>query len=316
MGLSCVSRPFEAMWLSAPLAHHSSDLPKGPPILILGTAQLTEPYGYMLQSQAPVARTRSSAEATLEAAGECGFVALDTAPAYGDAEEIIGSSKWHLPVHTKLDPHLAPADSLERSLARLQREEVDVLYIHDVDWILKSTAGQRRQVSRLKGNGARALGISVYEPHELLASVTLMDFDVAQIPLSPIDQRFRRFVEDGPTLPGRIAYIARSALLQGVVATPSVNDSRVSARLRASLLRWQNLCRALDASPAEGAVAWITALDFLDAVILGAESAEQARELARWPSMALGSKLGELWGHVDVWPDSDPRSWPKAARLG
>ena len=102
--------------------------------LILGTAQFQSGYGVVRDTEQA---HQSDGIDILELAARLGIAALDTAPAYGRAEDTIGQSRCGLPVHTKLNPKRSPAESLSQSLQDLRRDCVDVLYIHDSAEVLR-----------------------------------------------------------------------------------------------------------------------------------------------------------------------------------
>ena len=116
--------------------------------LVLGTAQFQPEYG---RSTRPHVGRKGMDASILRAAATVGVDALDTAPVYGDAETAIGAINNAIPVHTKIDPALDPAASLTRSLDRLGRSHVEVLYVHS------SAPGRRRGIGGRTGWTARGV---------------------------------------------------------------------------------------------------------------------------------------------------------------
>ncbi|MFN9460086.1 MAG: aldo/keto reductase [Acidobacteriota bacterium] len=103
--------------------------------ITLGTVELGIDYGF--RGSAHYEKPdRSSAENLLRAAAASGITLLDTAPVYGDAEELIGASGVDARVATKI---VLPADaaqiaeSVDRSLHRLRRPCLDLLQMHNPD---------------------------------------------------------------------------------------------------------------------------------------------------------------------------------------
>ena len=74
----------------------TSQIPK----VILGTAQLSSPYG--VTNLSSVEKSPDEVHSYLKEAKRLGVTTLDTAPAYGAAESLIGSSDFHFEIHTKL----------------------------------------------------------------------------------------------------------------------------------------------------------------------------------------------------------------------
>src|SRR5687768_17184665 len=107
------------------------------PDLVLGTAQLTNPYGILTRGDRDDAS--GAAHRLLDAASRFGVVVVDTAPAYGDAESMIGESPHAFTVHTKVSAQRRPRQSVDESLARLRGKPIDVLYLHDPRAIVAGT---------------------------------------------------------------------------------------------------------------------------------------------------------------------------------
>ena len=91
--------------------------------LILGTAQLTRPYGILHTD--PI--SRDSPHDILRASKASGFGAVDTALIYGEAEEAIRDARLGMPIHTKIDPAVGGLASIRQSMKTLNVEAVDVV---------------------------------------------------------------------------------------------------------------------------------------------------------------------------------------------
>jgi aryl-alcohol dehydrogenase-like predicted oxidoreductase len=296
-----------------------------PSRLTLGTAQLGMAYG--------VANTvgRLSADQVLrvlDAALEHGIRCLDTAPAYGDAEERIGAwrrarSHPDVALATKLGrlpTDLAPRDlarhvraSVEASRARLAADRVDFLLLHAAADLERFGAALVAALAEAVAAGlAGRIGVSAYTPEEVDRALEQEEFSVVQVPLHLLD---RRLVESG-----RLARLemrgftvfARSPYLQGLFAlAPSQLPARV-AHAAPWLERLLAATRRHGLAAVDCAVAWAAAQPGVTSVVVGAESAEQVEANARAVSAPLPagldadlSALGEA--PLDV---IDPSRWP------
>ena len=276
--------------------------------LVLGTAQLRRAYGALRADDADPSLER--AQRLLSAAAHA-VDALDTAPAYGDAEATIGRAGVTLPVHTKIDPALTPAASLSGSLARLGREQVDVLYLHDADEVLHGSGATLPEAHALVGRGTRTVGASVYELAQFDAAVRDERIEVIQAPINVLDRRI-----DGIRLRAAaersVRVYARSVLLQGLlVAPPPLVAERVGA-LGAHVEAFQRAARDLGRSALEVAIAWVRALPHVDGIVIGALTPEELDEVV---SAARSRQLAEdeldlvRALPVPAWEDVDPRRW-------
>lgn len=151
-----------------------SDLPR----LILGGAVFSHFYAKDLDN--------IPAAAVIKHAFDCGIIAIDTAPFYGDSEIVIGKALKELNVPrdkyilcTKAGrivdknfdySHDAIVRSVQRSLERLHTNFLDVVYCHDVEFqTLEQTKEAIGALIELEAAGLiRQVGISGYPLNALL----------------------------------------------------------------------------------------------------------------------------------------------------
>ena len=259
--------------------------------LVLGTAQLGMTYGAANRTGQPSAR---EAELILRSAVSAGVKWIDTAAAYGSAEQRVGAA---LPgakgvrIVTKLEPldefeddapsgaiRHAVVNSVRRSCARLGTDRLEVLLLHRARHLSWRNGAVWRAVKELRDEGAvYDLGVSVYTPEEALAALSFGDIRHIQLPFNAIDWRWRAsgVIEALAKRPG-VTVHARSALLQGLLAASP--DARWPqgvdpADLQAALAR---LARDLDRdSPADLCLAYARAQSWIDGVVVGMESLSQ-----------------------------------------
>ena len=276
--------------------------------LILGTAQLTRRYGILAIDRDP---DDATATALLTTAYDLGVRCVDTAPAYGDAEDAIGSSGLPLRVHTKLAPGLPAEQSLAGSLTRLRRDRVDVLHLHDPEAVHDRAILDAAR--RLVGDRVGTLGASVYDAGAARAAADA-GLGAVQVPVSVLDRRISDELLTALAAAG-VQVIARSALLQGLLADPEAGLGRVDG-LDAALRSFARTASALERAPVELALGWVRARPGIDAVVLGAEDAHQLRTLSEaFATPALDSEelnVLQALEHDDGTPGGppvDPREW-------
>lgn len=184
--------------------------------LALGTVELG--LDYEIGATKP---DRTKAAAVLHGALDLGINLIDTARAYGDAEEIIGEAlqgrrhEFVLVSKVSAKPS-AVRGAVEASLNALRTDHIDVMLIHcgaDADPDAE-TAGE---LVKLKEVGAlRFLGASVYGEHAALAGIDSGWCDCLEIAYNALDRRpeartLARSAEAG------VGVIARSVLLKGAL---------------------------------------------------------------------------------------------------
>lgn len=295
-----VPDPVAATWqeLVEALGREARPLPRDPmgPTphrFVLGTAQLGSGYGIANTAGAP---TAERATEILYAARSEGVAQLDTARAYGDSEARIGSAlrrglSEHLEIVTKVRPLGEAGDaanavraSLFESLEALGARSVEALLVHRAkDWF---APGARAELLDLRARGrTRLLGASLATPEELL---DLLDDDAVgyvQLPFNLLDRRWLR-PDVARAIRARpdVVFAVRSVFLQGLLLLddPSRwprNTVVDQARLRRALMQ---LVGMFDReSPADLALAYVRSQEWIDAVVIGAETTAQVRDLAR-----------------------------------
>lgn len=252
------------------------------------------------------------------AANQIGLV--DTAPAYGDSERILGQS-WPFPspfrVVTKTLPVSEGLDRVEtrarRSLERMGLSRGHALLIHSAEDLLGSE-GQALwdRLQRLKAEGIfQKIGVSCYGSDEPVLLARRYRPDLIQLPCSLLDQR--------PSRDGTLRALAdlgveihlRSIFLQGLLF---LDRDRLPPALADAGPRLSRIRRALaeaGADPLQAALAYAQSRPEVAAVIVGVTSAAELRAILAasnapipdldWAALALDHPLA-----------LDPRRWTEA----
>ena len=280
------------------------------PQLALGTAQFGLRYG-ITNAEGKVAPALACT--LLKQASEAGVAFIDTAQAYGDAEQVLGDAmpSCHsfrviskLPAQPADQPFDAATEvrwqrSLELTLERLQLSQIDGLLLHAAGDLARAdgsrllnwmrTVQQRGQVRRI--------GVSIYAASDL-EGLPLDDLQLVQIPCSLYDQRL---LVDGTvdTLRSQgIAVHARSLYLQGLLVTPPECWSEVIApALRHHHEKLQGWAQRNGWSLVQLALTWARRQAWMEAAVVGVTSESELNQLCG------------AWRGPDPWQDQQPESW-------
>ena len=116
--------------------------------------------------------TPDEAQASVESALSCGYRLIDTANAYmnekavGRAMKASGLARGEIFLETKLWPAFyEQADAVERTLARLDTDYIDLLLIHQPAG--NSIAGYKLMEKAYKAGKVRAIGLSNFTPAQI-----------------------------------------------------------------------------------------------------------------------------------------------------
>lgn len=269
----------------------------GPDCLALGTVQFGMPYG-VANIHGKV--TPEQAEAMLRAALDAGVDTLDTAIAYGDAEELLGSiGVDDFRVISKIPALREPVGEvddwvvaqIEASLERLQVPRLGGLMLHAPDELLgpHGPAIARGMVRARDASLAERIGLSVYSPEQLAALVDLVPLEIIQIPLNVFD---RRFVETGwlsRLISDNVEVHARSVFLQGLLL---MNPDCVPSKFEPfrSLIdgwyAWLEGDAAVCRSTVQACLAHVASYAGISRVVVGADSLAQLQHIIEAASTA------------------------------
>jgi aryl-alcohol dehydrogenase-like predicted oxidoreductase len=294
--------------------------------LSLGTAQLGMAYGVANRGAVP---SEVHAAGVLAAAVELGIDCLDTAPAYGVAEQRIGTFlrdhdlQDEIAICTKLESlRDVPTERVARevdhgltsSLRHLGADCIDCFLLHDAaDLTRHGDALVAALVEQQARGRVLDIGVSVYSPEELDVLERFPELGVVQHPFNLLDRRL--LADAWPARLGKrdVKLQLRSVLLQGLLA---LEPGSVPAELRSAgplLEKLRAVAVEFDATPLELAVAFAVALE-PDRVIVAADSARQLEALvaaAEQPvPQQLGERLDAVLGAVPL-DIIDPRRWSR-----
>ena len=235
------------------------------------------------------------------------IVLLDTAPAYGNSEEILGginNSEFQVVTKTRhFDTLKITNDEVSllnqdfnNSLKKLNQIKIYGLLIHNADDLLKP-GGEKildllqkfKQTNRLM-----KVGVSVYDHIKLHSILDNFDIDMVQLPFNIID---RRMLDSGmlaSLYKKGIEVHARSVFLQGLLL--------MSAKLMPSKFnRWNNLWKLWHEwlhdnriSPVEASVRYAISFSEISKVLVGVDSVNQLKEIYKASSGTLPKIPDEL----------------------
>lgn len=258
--------------------------------LILGTAQFGLKYGVANQ-----AGQLSSVEAQdiLDFAAKSGVRALDTAAAYGNAEQVLGLLNTHeLPLISKLPvqlPHASECESwvidqVEGSLHRLKRSNLQTILFHRPEQLL-SPAGPSliRGLNRLRDSGlVRQIGLSVYHYSQVEAVLQFLRPDVVQLPFNVFDQRAAQLGWFKTLSALGVEIHVRSAFLQGLLLMHPDSIPSYFAPWRSKLTQWHEFFSSMSVSPQALCLQFLKQHPEISGVVVGVDSSRQLQEIVHY----------------------------------
>lgn len=285
--------------------------------LVLGTAQLGNDYGIVnFRGKIPV----SEVSEIFALARGAGIDRIDTAPAYGDAEQTlnrcgVGDFKIITKVpKLKRDGH----SDLRSTLVKAARQSCRSLGCKQLHGLLLHSAGDLtgRDGSEVHAGLLAArdaglveqIGVSVYTADEIETVLDRYSVDIIQLPLSVLDQRLRAWL---PRLADRgVAAHVRSIFLQGLLLCPVDKLPQGVAQLGPAIEAFRQRAARAGMQVVEAAVAFVRDLPHVNGIVVGTASVDEFRALLK--AFATKSSF-DAEGLAVVRPDLiDPRCWALA----
>jgi aryl-alcohol dehydrogenase-like predicted oxidoreductase len=253
--------------------------------LALGTVQFGLDYG--ISNDAGRVSTQE-VERILSTAQQHHITLLDSAAAYGSSEKVIGESSLctAFNIVTKIPALKGSKSSLieniTQSLVNLQCDSVDALLLHDVNDLISSENKNQtyQQLNQLKAKKlTRKIGVSLYQPDELIKTTEQFSIDVVQLPINCLDQRFSQQHIIDNLNSNNIEVHARSVFLQGLLL---MEQNNIPSYFHPYQLRLQNLTDAatkLNCDKLTLALAYVLSQSFIDKILVGCCSEQQLIEI-------------------------------------
>ena len=263
------------------------------PELCLGTVQFGMKYG--INNQIGRQPARGESFEMLDYAVDHGIDTIDTAAAYGEAEEIIGSylrvrgKKHKLKVISKLRPNVIegrkPAEKIvteecKNSLHRLSVEQLDGYLLHTPEYIYQEEV-LAALVGLKKEGYIKNIGVSIYDLKEGCAAIDTGVVDYIQLPYSILDQRG---IKEGFITAAKSAGIkifTRSAFLQGLFMMEPGSVPKHLQKAVPYLEKIEKILEQYEADKISAILQFVKQEKQIDYLVFGVEKIEQLEEDSR-----------------------------------
>lgn len=292
-----------------------------PSRIIIGTAQFGMAYG-VTNTRGQMSETETGA--ILDTASRAGIGLVDTAPAYGTSESVLGKALElfsAIGVITKTPafdgPAVGPEDirhlrrSVGQSLERLRRSSVDGLLIHHGSDLRKSGSdGLVDALRGLRSEGVAArIGVSIYDEAELDDVLARFEPDIVQLPLNLFDQRLLRSGTLARLKSRGIEIHARSVFLQGVLIGSQVPLHDYFRPYQPHLDRYRQFLTDHAISPLAACLGFALAPGAADRIVVGVAGLDELVDILN-AAANLGADLPDFGSLAADDPDLvDPRRW-------
>ena len=306
-----------------PENEQSHDGAKSPAVnmarLGLGTVQFGLDYGV---SNHKGQTLEDEVRHILRTARSEGLRFLDTAPAYGSAEEVIGTCEPEdkpFEIVTKTTPlaegsgaasvETIVVDSFRSSCRKLDRTRVHGLMVHHAEDFLGEHGTELYDTLCLLKDQKRVdrIGVSIYDAAEIDAVLGRYDLDLIQVPLSLFDQRLsdNGYLRDLKRIGFEIH--ARSVFLQGLMLMQPNDLPPYLRRAEKHLREFLAYLRKSGTTPIQAALGFVREVREVDVALIGVNNLAHLSENIDAYRSAPQVDFAE-WG-IDDETILDPRKW-------
>ncbi len=281
---------------------------------ILGTATFGTKYGIANGNNT---LTECEAFQILREAESLGISLLDTAPAYGSAEEIIGkfqSQANTFEIISKIsDVHDFSPERLireiEESASRLGITQFSAILFHKSELLTKyPTQLVNETIENILSTGlAEALGVSVYDEEEIhFISEKFPRITLFQVPENIMDRRLH-----GSELVRRLAsqgtkFHVRSIFLQGLLLMKSESFPTETSGVKVGLSELEKYIMSNGVSALDACLNYASTIEWASGVVVGVNSKTHLQEIINYQKFDID--LGKL-PNPFVKSILDPRDW-------
>ena len=259
--------------------------------LCLGTVQFGMDYGIKGQKQPSV----EQAVEMLDYATQNGIYTIDTANAYGTAEDVVGSflkkktiARDKLFIISKFRPNLLDdvksdeyykvmRENLENTLSRLRTDYLDSYLLHSARYVFDDEIIET--LNRMKQDGlVKRVGVSVYEPDEAKKCIQRPNVEFMQLPYSIFDQRMEKAGVFEAANDDNIQIHSRSAFIQGLILMDEDEVPTFLSKAKPIVRKIDILCQRHGISRISLAMNYVKQQSRISHLVFGVDNIEQLKE--------------------------------------
>lgn len=282
----------------------------------LGTVQFGTNYGI----QGNIKPKRERIFEMLNYAISHNIESIDTASAYGDAEDVLGSYIKLFPemvgnvkIVSKLRPNafddssyvdwkeIAENDA-RKSLLRIGVDHFDAYLFHNSSYIFDDRAVMALNNVKEKGL-TDSIGVSVYTPEEAMKALDYEDIGVVQIPYNVFDRRLDKCGFFDKAMEKGVKVYARSSLLQGLLMMDPDNLPERVKFAKEYLIQYTEICETFNITKLDAAIGYVALKSGIDYVVFGVDDLSQLEEYIAMQEIILPEdmikRINEVFANVE-----------------
>lgn len=266
--------------------------------ICLGTAQLGMDYEIFPKYGKP---SKKDTFEILDTALQNGIEYIDTAQAYGNAEELLGEygiNRYKINVITKVMPNTFKNNRppKHRELINMTKKSLDKMKIDKLYGLLLHTPNDLynrkliEQLVELKDEGlVDGIGVSVYHSIDACNALEKDVIDIIQMPYSVFDQRAKQeYILSSANIPGIEMHI-RSIFLKGILTrSPYEMPYEIIKPINSDLIRFEKIIEKYGFSKQEACFLFALTNPDIDVAVFGVHTKKQLLENIEMSKLKTG----------------------------
>lgn len=259
--------------------------------LCLGTVQFGMNYGIVGQKKPSL----EDSIRCLDYATQNGVTSIDTATAYGVAEEVTGAflrkrtiSRERLFISSKMLPNILDDFENDEYVTQIRKHLVNSLKVLGVDYLDAYMLHSARYAHNpkilqalyeMEKEGlAKKVGVSIYEPSEARACFESPFVDFIQLPYSVFDHRMKEAGVFDADVSKNVEIHTRSAFIQGLVLLDEEQVPEFLNSARPIVKKIKKICDESGLSRVALALAYVKKETVPTHLVFGVDNLEQLKE--------------------------------------
>lgn len=272
--------------------------------LILGTVQFGISYGINNFIGLP---SENTVHAILNKAYTSGITLLDTAAAYGLAENRIGSyhalnPNQHFVINTKFSKYTSITwlDSLVNSIQSMKIERIDTIMFHSFEAYQHNKSDLKKIYAIGFPVYFKRIGVSLYTNEELEALLEDDLVTVVQLPFNLLDNQLKRGSIIERLRERKKEIHTRSCFLQGLFFMDEAKIPEKIASVKPFLRKLKRIADENEIDIGHLALQYALSKEYIDRVLIGVETIQQLEKNISWAEEKIDSEILNQIDLIDV----------------
>ena len=282
--------------------------------LIIGSANVNQTYGLKKN----IVKTKDF-KSILDLALRNGIDFIDTSPAYGQSEKIIGSLKKNFNIITKIpkipmNVNLGQVNNwvtnrINNSMRKLKKKKIFGILIQNAEILLKPKGKIIiDSLESFKNEGIiKKIGVSIYDFRTLEKILdNQIKFDFVQVPYNIFDRRFKNQQLLTKLKKRKIQVHARSIFLQGLLVQDNITLPKKLIKLEKALNKWNLWLNKKKINPIHACLDFVLQNKNIDKIVVGVNHKDNLKDILKFKKVNNNLSKFNLKINRNL---LDPRVW-------